>query len=58
MRFALMNVKIAIAQILSEFQLLQGKETPVKLNYAKKTFFLASDVGLPIVYKKISSGTV
>lgn len=48
-------MKVALANVVSEFKVLQGKETPVTINYAKKTIFLASDVGVPIVYEKIPS---
>lgn len=52
-RFAHISMKIGLASILSEYELLQGKKTPAKINFEKKSFFVASDVGLPIVYKKI-----
>lgn len=55
MRFGIINVKVGIANILSNYELLPGKETPSKINYSKKTLFLASDVGLPIIYKKITA---
>lgn len=51
----MISMKIGLANILLEYELLQGKETPAKLNFAKKTLFLVSDVGLPIVFKKIPS---
>lgn len=55
MRFALINMQVGLASILSEYQLLPVKETPAKVNFTKKTFLLASDVGLPILYKKLPS---
>lgn len=48
-------MKIGLAKILSEYELLQRKETPVKIKNGKKSFFLASDEGLPMVYKKLQA---
>lgn len=55
MRFALINVKIGLANILAEYELSEGHETPDQVNYSKKTLFISSDVGLPMIFKKTQS---
>nr|UVK78545.1 cytochrome P450 [Anoplophora glabripennis] len=47
-RFAMMNVKIALINILSQFAVEPTSTTPVPINFTKKSFTLRSNVGLPM----------
>nr|WCC58053.1 cytochrome P450 [Pharsalia antennata] len=47
-RFAMMNVKIALINILSQFIVEPIPATPVPVRFTQKSFTLNSDVGLPM----------
>lgn len=49
----MLSAKSALAHILSEFEVLKGRETPDKIDFEPKSITLASKVGIPVIFKKI-----
>lgn len=47
-RFAMMNVKISLINILSQFAVEPTSATPVPIKFSTKSFAFRSDVGLPM----------
>ncbi|CAH0557246.1 unnamed protein product [Brassicogethes aeneus] len=54
-RFGLLGTKVGLAKIISEYELIKIKETPVPLVYEQKSFILASKTGIPLKFKKCVS---
>ncbi|KAK5646918.1 hypothetical protein RI129_005382 [Pyrocoelia pectoralis] len=54
-RFGLIVTKAGLVQLLSEFEIERSADTPVPIKFETKTFLLASDVGLPLKFKKIET---
>lgn len=51
----MLTAKAGLAHILSEFEVLKGKETPEEIEFESKSVTLASKVGIPVIFKKIRS---
>nr|WCC58056.1 cytochrome P450 [Pharsalia antennata] len=49
-RFAMMNVKIALINILSQFAVEPASTTPVPIKFCRKSFNIRSEVGLPMTF--------
>ncbi|KAB0797624.1 hypothetical protein PPYR_08617 [Photinus pyralis] len=54
-RFGLITTKMGLVQLLSEFQVERSSDTPVPIKFETKTFLLASDIGLPMKFRKIET---
>ncbi|RZC41682.1 p450 domain containing protein [Asbolus verrucosus] len=51
-RFGMLGTKLGLIHILSEFELERSPDTPVQVKFEPKSLVLASDVGLPMRFKK------
>jgi hypothetical protein len=54
-RFALMQTKAGLIRILSQFEVLPTKDTPVPLKLHPKPFLMQSEGEIPLVFRKISA---
>ncbi|KAF2879304.1 hypothetical protein ILUMI_26859 [Ignelater luminosus] len=54
-KFGLMEIKIGLTRILSNYELERSENTPVPIEFETKCFLLVSKVGLPIKFKKIAN---
>ena len=53
MRFALMQVKAGLCHILSRFEVVPCKETPVRIVMNKNSVYVMTDQVVPLSFKRI-----
>nr|CAI5866501.1 unnamed protein product [Callosobruchus analis] len=53
-RFGLLATKLALARILSEFEVVRSMQTPDVVEFDPKSFILQSKIGLPMKVKKLT----
>ncbi|XP_069699318.1 cytochrome P450 6j1-like [Periplaneta americana] len=53
MRFGLLQVKVALSNVLMNYEVTPSKDTPIPLIYDKRTFLLQTRTEIPLTFKKI-----
>jgi hypothetical protein len=53
MRFALMQIKVGLSQILSRFEVEPCNDTPLEIDFDSKSFLLAVSGEIPLSFNRI-----
>ncbi|KAF2889740.1 hypothetical protein ILUMI_16433, partial [Ignelater luminosus] len=53
-KFGLMEIKIGLVRILSEFEVKRSADTPVPIEFETKCLLVASKVGLPMKFSRVT----
>jgi hypothetical protein len=53
MRFAVMQVKTGLCHILSRFEVVPHRNTPVTFSFDTKNFLLTVGRELPLIFKRV-----
>ncbi|KAF2879301.1 hypothetical protein ILUMI_26856 [Ignelater luminosus] len=53
-KFGLMEIKIGLVRILSEFEVKRSVDTPVPIEFETKCLLVASKVGLPMKFSRVT----